>query len=165
MIVSVGILTQLQLRSELCFINLEERSYPAPPQINFSVCLSVCLSVCPSICPEYKKTQVFNVGIKIRVSTWSICLSSDPLKYLFLRAIMYCILSTEVKPKTISPHSQKADTMSKPEKSSSSHAQRAYLFLCLCVRGSLRAKRGIYSKIVFTRRNGSFSISVLRIIY
>ncbi len=36
-------------------------------------------------------------------------------------------LSTEVKPKTVSCHNQKTDTMAQPEKVSPAHVQRAYV--------------------------------------
>ncbi len=54
-------------------INLEEpiRS-PSPHWINFSVCLFVHL--------EYENTQTLKVGIKIRVSTWSLLSVVHPLR-------------------------------------------------------------------------------------
>jgi hypothetical protein len=50
----------------------------------------------------------------------------------------------EVKPKTISQHNQKTDTMAQPEKKvSPAHAQRVYLFLChsVCLSVSLSLRR------------------------
>ncbi len=54
-------------------LNLEEPiGYPAHTGlISLSICLSVCPSIHPSICLEYKNTLILNVGIKIRVPTWS----------------------------------------------------------------------------------------------
>jgi hypothetical protein len=61
-------------------INLEEPiRLPSPHRINFSVCLSVRLSVCPSIW-NMKTRRFFYVGIKIRVSTWSVLSIVHPLQ-------------------------------------------------------------------------------------
>jgi hypothetical protein len=54
-------------------LNLEEPiRLPSPHRINFSVCLFVCL--------EYENAYILNVGIKIRVSTWSFLSIVRPLR-------------------------------------------------------------------------------------
>jgi hypothetical protein len=44
---------------------------------------------------------------------------------------MYCTLSMEIKPKTISCHNQKTDTMAQPKKVPPTQAQQVYLSISL----------------------------------
>ncbi len=69
----------------LFLLNLEEPiGYPAHTGLTS---LSVCLFVCLSVHLEYKKTQILNVGIRIRLSTWSfsVCCPSPLDTYSYVQ--------------------------------------------------------------------------------
>jgi hypothetical protein len=77
------------------------------------------------------------MGMKIWVSTWSHLSILHPLKIPIPMCIMYCTLSIEVKPKTISRLNQKTDITAQPKKKLISGTNRAENLQIILLKGNL----------------------------